>query len=59
MGWLQEEGKEKPVWRTMSKFLAYISEWVDQGHQRRTTLGEGAGVETHKVIVEHVEYVGL
>ena len=28
MGWLQEEGKEKPVWRTMSKFLAHISEWV-------------------------------
>ena len=31
----------------------------NKGHQRRITLGEGAGGETHKVIVEHVEYVGL
>lgn len=31
----------------------------NKGHQRRLTLGEGAGVETHKVIVEPVEYVGL
>ena len=31
----------------------------NKGHQRRTTLGEGAAVETHKVIVEHAEYAGL